>query len=304
MKFYAALLSAILIASPSLQACEPLSAHEKEMRRLDKELAKAQKKLARAKARNPELFIKDGRSERSDIQMFVREHEFESATSTYERLMEMDVDNGTFVDEIEQSALDIVGRFSDKAILKKIQAYQFLAVVKPDNATYLERVEALRESVLKRAQTAKTGLRAEYDKVEGITWYYPKIKTTDPTAYFYIGTKEGRGPWLRLRVDWDSQYGWLFVNQVSAWHDGEKETLVAGDFERRSTSHVWEWKDVTPSERQIAIMRNLAASDEAILRFTGAQRHEDHTLSRADKKAVTTVLDAYGVLTVASELDE
>lgn len=43
MKFYAALLSVILISPPTLQACEPLSDHEREMRSLNKELARAQK---------------------------------------------------------------------------------------------------------------------------------------------------------------------------------------------------------------------------------------------------------------------
>lgn len=214
--------------------------------------------------------------------MFVTEYDFKSAISTNERLMTLDVDNGNFSNEIEEKTLDIISRLSEKSILKQFNAYQFLTIVKTGNSTYPE-----------RAEIAKAGLRADHDKVEGITWYHPKIKTTDLTAHFYIGTKEGRNPWLRHRVDWDSQYGWLFVNEVSAWYDGEKETLIAGDFERRSTSRVWEWKGATPSDRQITIVRNLADSDEGLLKFTGAQRYEGHTLSRSHKRAVITVLDVY-----------
>lgn len=93
------------------------------------------------------------------------------------------------------------------------------------------------------------------------------------------------------------------MNEVSVWYDGEKEPLISGSFEQRSTSHVWEWKDVAPSDRQITIMRSLADSDEAILRFTGAQRYEDHTLSRPHKKVVITMLDGFDAIKAESEID-
>lgn len=303
MKFYAATLLAILMATPTLQACEPLSDHEKTMRRLDKQLAKVKKDLARMERANPESLIKDGRIERSGIRTFVGERDFERATSTYERLLTLDIDNEAFAAEIEQTVLDILERTSDEVLLERIQANTFLSVVAPSNEAYPAEADKYRKAVFENANQTKAKLRAQHDKVEGVTWYYPKTISKDPTAYLYIGTKEDTQPWLRLRAEWDSQFGWLFVERLTAWYDGEKVLLMAGPFERRSTSHVWEWRDVQPTARQIEILANLADGTESLLRFEGAQRHEDHSLSSADKRSIKAMLDAFQALSDAAKVD-
>jgi hypothetical protein len=86
---------------------------------------------------------------------------------------------------------------------------------------------------------------------------------------------------------------WLFVNTVYAWHDGVKELLVAGQFERDNNSTIWEWQDVAPSDLQVTILESLANAKEAVLRFEGQQYRKDVTLSSADKKAIREVLTAY-----------
>lgn len=79
---------------------------------------------------------------------------------------------------------------------------------------------------------------------------------------------------------------------------------MAGEFERRNTSHVWEWKDVTPSESQINIMRHLIDTDEALLRFHGQQRHEDHDFTESEKRSVRDVLEAYEAMSLEVRLAE
>jgi len=96
----------------------------------------------------------------------------------------------------------------------------------------------------------------------------------------------------------------MFAESVTAWHDGIKETLISGNFERKSSSIVQEWLDVTPTELQIEIMRSMAEADEAILRFNGSRRDLDATLTKKDKRALIEVLDAYEAMNMLAELKE
>ncbi|MEJ6403494.1 hypothetical protein [Yoonia sp. 2307UL14-13] len=81
-----------------------------------------------------------------------------------------------------------------------------------------------------------------------------------------------------------------------AWHDGIREPLISGRFDRDNNTDIWEWRDVTPDSYQIEVMRSLANTDEAILRFEGSQYRRDVTLSEGDKQAVRDVLLAYAVM--------
>ena len=89
---------------------------------------------------------------------------------------------------------------------------------------------------------------------------------------------------------------WLFVQTVSAWGGAVKEPLSDGPFERDNNSTIWEWVDVVPSGYQMEVLRTLATSKEAILRFEGQQYHKDVTLSSGDKQALRDVLTAYDVM--------
>lgn len=89
---------------------------------------------------------------------------------------------------------------------------------------------------------------------------------------------------------------WLFVRKVTAWHDGIKEPLVSGIFERDNNSDIWEWVDVNPDVYQLEVLRSLANARKAILRFEGDQYYRDVKLSSGDKKAIREVLLAYEVM--------
>ena len=209
-------------------------------------------------------------------------------------------ENPVFMDEIEAHALEMVRPVPANQLEQNRDGYEMLAAIRPDTpgykakfGEYRGRIEAARLAPLKR-------LKHEEDQVEGITWYkhpnQPRYTNSRSTVFLYIGRQsEGASPWLRMKVQYAAD-DWLFVNRVVAWHDGVKDVLVSGDFERDNNTSIWEWMDVAPDISQVATVRSLATADKAILRFEGQQYHKDVTLSDADKRAILEVLEAFAVM--------
>lgn len=205
-----------------------------------------------------------------------------------------------FRDEIEKIALDQVRPLPSSEREKNLGGYKFLAMVRPDNSSYADKVSQYEAAIKAERLEVVTKLRKSEDKVEGITWYkhpnQPKYTNSRSTAYLYIGRKGENGrPWLRMVVQYTSN-DWLFVRTAHAWHDGIKEPLVLGGFERDNNSTIWEWADVSPDEYQMVVLKSLANAKEAIIRFEGQQYKRDVTLSSGDKRAILDVLAAYEAL--------
>lgn len=205
-----------------------------------------------------------------------------------------------FKDEIEARMLELVRPLPVTEREANLEGYQFLAAVRPDDSQYNSKIQSYEEAIAAARQRAVNTLRKDEDRVEGVTWYkhpnQPKFINSRSTVYLYIGKRGEAGrPWLRMQVQYTSS-DWLFVDKVIAWHDGIKETLISGYFERDNNSKIWEWMDVTPSDLQIEVLKSLANANEAILRFEGDQYYKDVKLSAGDKKAIREVLQAYEIL--------
>jgi len=205
-----------------------------------------------------------------------------------------------FRDEVEARMVELVRPLPASERETNLKGYEFLAAVRPEKPEYAAKVESYEEAIKAERERAVTRLRKSEDRVEGITWYQhpnaPKYLNSRSTAYLYIGKKGEAGrPWLRMKVQFTAST-WLFVKNVSAWHDGIKEPLISGYFERDNNTTIWEWMDVRPDDYQIEVLRSLANADEAILRFEGDQYRKDVTLSAGDKKAIREVLEAYEVM--------
>lgn len=202
--------------------------------------------------------------------------------------------------EIEDQTLKIVRPLPASEVEKNLAGYELLAAIRPENATYTQKVTHYSNRKKQARQAAVARLRRSEDKVEGITWYHhpnePKHVNSRSTAYLYVGQRGKTGrPWLRLKVQYTAS-SWLFVENVIAWHDGIKEPLISGRFERDNNSTIWEWQDVSPTGYQLEVLRSLASAKEAILRFEGLQYRKDVTLSARDKKAIREVLLAYEIM--------
>lgn len=222
------------------------------------------------------------------------------AREQYNTLIVSGLANDKFKDEIEARMLELVRPLPASEREANLKGYQFLAAVRPNNSQYGTKIQSYEEANNAARQRAVTILRQDEDRVEGITWYkhpnQPRYLNSRSTAYLYIGKKGAAGrPWLRMKVQYTSS-DWLFVKRVIAWHDGIKEPLISGRFERDNNSTIWEWMDVTPDDNQIEVLRSLANANEALLRFEGDQYRKDVKLSAGDKKAIREVLEAYEIM--------
>lgn len=197
--------------------------------------------------------------------------------------------------QIEDETLAIVQPLPVSEHLLNLDGYLLLATIRPNNELYASKVEQYRERIRNARLAAVNVMNTSEDRIEGITWYkhpnQPRYLNSRSTAYFYIGKRSGQS-WLRMKVQYTAS-DWLFVNKVTAWHDGIKEPLISGRFDRDSNSSIWEWVDTTPDGYQIEVMRSLSEATEAILRFEGDQYHKDVTLSSGDKRAIRETLAAY-----------
>lgn len=180
-----------------------------------------------------------------------------------------------------------------------LAGYLALAALRPESEGYATKVEQYRAAVEGRREALVGKLNVETDRISGTTWYThptkPRFVDDRSTVWLYIGRKGDGRPTLRLRTNYTND-SWLFVHSVLAFHDGVTEPLTSGYFERDHDTEIWEWLDEIPSEYQIGLLRDLSEADEAILRFEGAQYHDDATLSQRDKDAIRDVLDAYEIM--------
>ncbi len=235
-----------------------------------------------------------------DVRKAIKNLLWSDAHNWYQTLSASGLATDAFKDEIEAKMLELVRPLPSSEREANLKGYQFLAAVRPDSSQYRAKMQNYEEAISAARQRAVNILREDADRVEGVTWYkhpnQPRYLNSRSTAYLYIGKKGEAGrPWLRMKVQYTSS-DWLFVNNVIAWHDGVKEPLISGSFERDNNSTIWEWMDVSPDDYQIEVLRSLANANEAILRFEGDQYRKDVKLSAGDKKAIREVLEAYEVL--------
>ncbi len=292
-----ALLALAVSCSLSLTGCgEPLSDLDKKVLRAEKDLKRSQKELAKMKRRNPQLFVVDGRSEKQQIEMLIRSKDWKTVKSVYERLADLELDLGDYPADLEARLVEIVSAMPAAQLENNHLGYSFLATINPSHTIYQEKANTYKSKLMAQAEAAVSRLKTNHDKIEDIHWYHHPKEPTSTSVYFYIGKRPGGQPWLRLRGRYTSKHGWLFVNKITAWTDGETSGFLNGPFERRNTSRVWEWQDLTPSPSQVSTMRSLGHANESILRFEGENRNFDLTLTKQNKKGILEVLEAYEAL--------
>lgn len=236
----------------------------------------------------------------NEVRKWVELSLWKSAGDQFKFLSSAGLATDAFKDEIEKRALELIKPLPASEREKNLKGYQFLSIIRPENSTYATKIEFYERSIEAERQRIVSLLKRDVDRVEGITWYKhpnkPRYLNSRSTAFLYIGKRGETGrPFLRLRVVYAGN-DWLFVNSVEAWHDGIKEPLVSGNFDRDNNTSVWEWVDISPDPLQVAVLRSLGSADEAILRFRGMQYKKDVRLSKGDKKAIREVLEAYDIM--------
>ena len=205
-----------------------------------------------------------------------------------------------FVIALEDSVLAAVRPLPASDAISNAEGYEILAMIQPDNLTYKEKAASYRKAETDRPEKILLSLVEKRDKVAGTTFLShknePRFANTRSTIWLYIvKSSSGGKPMLRVRGNYTSD-SWLFAKKMTVYIDGSTTTFFAGAFERDNNSGIWEWFDIVPSELQIDLLSKMAKGKEVILRFDGRQYHDDATVSKSDKTAISDILDVYAYL--------
>ena len=88
----------------------------------------------------------------------------------------------------------------------------------------------------------------------------------------------------------------VFWKTLTIMVDGKRyyKSISSGERNRDSDGdEVWETGDYVASSSDVEMLRAIASSKEAIVRFQGDNYHYDHTIPAKDKTGIAQVLAAY-----------
>ncbi|MEL6919185.1 MAG: hypothetical protein AAFO99_15825 [Bacteroidota bacterium] len=167
--------------------------------------------------------------------------------------------------------------------------------IKADNMEIIEK-PMLTDSILNILVSGS--FRADKDEFKKISFYYhnltPKYINKD-WVFPYIGKNESN-VWMRFKMQYEDD-DWLFINKVQFLIDGEPTDFASGSFKRDNNGgRIWEWGDIEVNEVMAIILRSIANSKEAKVRYTGNQYHNDRTITTREKKVMLETLAVYDSL--------
>ncbi len=134
------------------------------------------------------------------------------------------------------------------------------------------------------------------DKMEGVTWYssHPLGGTNSTRVEAYMGQKNAHF-WLRMKIMFQDET-WLFVKGYKFLIDGQTTDVPFDHFkvERdNSGGSVWEWVDVKMTPEYYQLLKSVAASKSAEIRFQGQQYYKDRKISASEKKSIANMFAAF-----------
>ncbi len=136
-------------------------------------------------------------------------------------------------------------------------------------------------------------LSKKYDSFQDITWYQSPSSTKYRNAnafYLYFGVANGSPANLRLVIQYYAD-DWLFIDSAKINVDGTIYDVGESNWERDNDSEIWEWIDVSLSDR--SLIEAIIKSRSSVIRFEGRQYYANKTISASQKRALRDVLDAY-----------
>ena len=208
--------------------------------------------------------------------------------------------------EIESAILNFVKPIPASQAERNRTAYQALAILRPENATYaskvqhytatLERQEANR--VARRASIVRS-LRKHTAEFDGASWYrHPKSpRYQDTRSYLTLYVLEsGTGQReLEFFINYTGD-SWLFVRSAKLNIDGEYVNLPASTWSRDNDSNIWEWTGYSATPALIEVAQKIVNSKRAVIRFEGQQFHDDFVIPRSDKNVIRDMLEAWEIM--------
>ncbi len=147
---------------------------------------------------------------------------------------------------------------------------------------------------------AKT--KKEYVKFDDITWHQhtstPKyMNLRSFIAVYFLIDKDGQAQNLRIKNVYTAD-SWLFIESYNIKADGSTHEIDKGSFgvERDNNQDIWEWYDEPVDEETLAMLKDIVASKNVMIRYNGQQYYRDRTIGSAERKAIAEMLELYDLL--------
>ena len=144
------------------------------------------------------------------------------------------------------------------------------------------------------------------DPFTGITWYMhgDMPNYIDIRSYIipYIGV-QGKNTWMCIRYNYTAD-DWIFWETLTILVDGNKYYKFVDYFDvtRDNDTEVWEYYDECLNYNQamdseeVQMLREIADSNETLIRFAGDEYIYDLTVTSADKQMIRDTLALYEAL--------
>ncbi|MBX3173722.1 MAG: hypothetical protein KF709_04885 [Gemmatimonadaceae bacterium] len=165
------------------------------------------------------------------------------------------------------------------------------------------RADSARADSLRLAR-ALSSMRRTFDDVREIAFYtdrtIPVANSRDRRVFAYIVHPKGSNPFLRLKIRYSGD-DWLFVRSFTFKVDDRTFEIVpegSRDVERDNSAYsgIWEWYDIPAGAYEESLLRALAESRSATLRYNGSTYYSDRAVSSAEKQAIQRTFAALTVL--------
>lgn len=152
----------------------------------------------------------------------------------------------------------------------------------------------------KRLAQATSKMKKKYDDMNEITWYEDRASGGYTSKlYAYIGKRENSKPFLRF---YNRYYAddWLFIESYKFKIDGETYTITEKEYGEIKTNNgsgsIWETLDRRVDSEIFTILKAIANSKSAKIRYNGKDYYKDRTITSSEKRAIRNVFDAYEAL--------
>jgi hypothetical protein len=101
---------------------------------------------------------------------------------------------------------------------------------------------------------------------------------------------------LQMTVYYSAE-SWLFVNSFSVLADDYKYDSRRYTFKRdHSGGKIWEWIDILPAEKEVGLLKRVSSSQDATIRFRGAQYFSDKRLTPGQREGIKTIVSLFSAL--------
>lgn len=191
-------------------------------------------------------------------------------------------------------------------LLEHKHRYTSVGDLLPALTAEIDSAQAIRRtSLASKAEQLKKKMRKEVDDMRGITFYYdPASAKFDNRNDFGCYLGQGKeGIWLRFRAQY---YGndWLFVQKLMVKADTSVFELFPTAEIRKGNGagDIWEVWDEQTNASNMEVLKAVAESKDAKVRFVGREYHDERKITPAQKQAIRNVFELYEAMTGAKPM--